>query len=232
MRHFLLYMILLLHVLTLSAMAQEFIPLWENGKIPNSKGMELKDDIRNERIYQVGRPGIYAYFPSRQENKGAAVLICPGGGYERLAYEISGIQLAKWFNTLGVNAFVLNYRLPNSPDLRHRESGPLQDAQRAMRVIRSNAEKWQIQTDKIGVMGTSAGGHLAASLATAPKDLAKVDDEIDKFLFVPNFMILISPVITMGEYGHATSRKNLLGANPSAESVDKFSVEKNVTAET
>ena len=225
-------MILLLHVLTLSAMAQEFIPLWENGKIPNSKGMELKDDIRNERIYQVGRPGIYAYFPSRQENKGAAVLICPGGGYERLAYEISGIQLAKWFNTLGVNAFVLNYRLPNSPDLRHRESGPLQDAQRAMRVIRSNAEKWQIQTDKIGVMGTSAGGHLAASLATAPKDLAKVDDEIDKFLFVPNFMILISPVITMGEYGHATSRKNLLGANPSAESVDKFSVEKNVTAET
>ena len=194
--------------------------------------MELKDDIRNERVFQVGTPGFYAFFPSQQENKGAAVLICPGGGYERLAYQISGTQLAKWFNTLGISAFVLNYRLPNSPDLKQREIAPLQDAERAMRVIRANAATWQIKTDKIGVMGTSAGGHLAANLATTTEDLAKTGDELDKFSFAPNFMILVSPVITMGEYAHATSKKNLLGLSASAGLIEKFSLEKQVTATT
>ena len=232
MNHLFLSFVLFLLGLPLAVGAQDFIPLWEKGKMPNSKGMELKDDIRNERIYQVGTPGFYAFFPSQQENKGAAVLICPGGGYERLAYQISGTQLAKWFNTLGISAFVLNYRLPNSPDVRQREIAPLQDAERAMRVIRANAEKWQIKTDKIGVMGTSAGGHLAATLGTAAADLAKIGDESDKFSFAPNFTILISPVITMGEYTHATTKKNLLGANPSAELIEKYSLEKQVTATT
>ena len=212
--------------------AQEFFPLWEKGKMPNSKGMDLKDDIRNERVYQVGTPGFYAFFPSVQENKGAAVLICPGGGYERLAYQVSGTQLAKWFNTLGIAAFVLNYRLPNSPDLKKREIAPLQDAQRAMRVIRANAEKWQIKPDKIGVLGTSAGGHLAANLGTATEDAAKIGDVFDKLPFAPNFMILISPVVSMGEYAHATTKKNLLGANPSKELTEKYSLEKQVTATT
>ncbi len=224
--------ILFLIGLPLAVGAQDFIPLWEKGKMPNSKGMELKDDIRNERVFQVGTPGFYAFFPSQQENKGAAVLICPGGGYERLAYQISGTQLAKWFNTLGISAFVLNYRLPNSPDLKQREIAPLQDAERAMRVIRSNADKWQIKADKVGVMGTSAGGHLAANLGTATEDLAKIGDDSDKFSFAPNFMILVSSVITMGEYTHATSKKNLLGANPSTGLIEKYSLEKQVTATT
>lgn len=146
-----LSLFLLFFAASLTASAQEFIPLWQKGRMLNSKGMELNDDIRDERVYQVGTPGFYAYFPSKQENKGAAVLICPGGGYERLAYQISGIQLAKWFNTLGVSAFVLNYRLPTSPDLKQRDIAPLQDAERAMRVIRANAERWQIKPDKIGV---------------------------------------------------------------------------------
>src|SRR3954471_16754662 len=140
----------------------EFIPLYPKGKMPNSKGLNLKDSITNERIYRVGKPGMYAFFPSSSENKGAAVLICPGGGYERLAYVISGTQLAKWFNAIGLSAFVLNYRLPNSPDLINRELGPLQDAQRAIRIIRANAGKWGIKTDKIGTQGSSAGGHLAS----------------------------------------------------------------------
>jgi len=215
-----------------AAFSQEFIPLWETGKMPNSKGIVLKDEIRNERVYQVGTPGFYAFFPSEQENKGAAVLICPGGGYERLAYQISGMQLAKWFNTLGVSAFVLNYRLPNSPDIQKREIAPLQDAQRAMRVIRSNAEKWRIKPDKIGVLGTSAGGHLAANLGTATEDSAKIGDDLDKQSFAPNFMILISPVISMGEYAHAGSKRNLLGANPSKELIEKYSMEKQITATT
>src|SRR3954470_9231976 len=137
----------------------EFIPLYPKGKMPNSKGMNLTDSIANERIYRVGTPGMYAFFPSSAENKGAAVLICPGGGYERLAYVISGTQLAKWFNAIGISAFVLNYRLPNSPDLVQREIGPLQDAQRAIRIIRANAGKWGIKADKIGMQGSSAGGH-------------------------------------------------------------------------
>lgn len=222
----------LLFSLPLAVSAQEFIPLWEKGKMPNSKGMELKDDIRNERIYQVGDPGFYAFFPSRQENKGAAILICPGGGYEHLAYIISGTQLAKWFNTLGISAFVLNYRLPNSPDAQQREIAPLEDAERAMRIIRANAEKWQIKPDKIGVLGTSAGGHLAATLGTSTEDAAKINDALDKFSFTPNFMILVSPVITMGEDGHAGSRKNLLGENPSPQLIEKYSLEKQVTPKT
>ncbi|HRH42814.1 MAG TPA: alpha/beta hydrolase [Pyrinomonadaceae bacterium] len=200
--------------------------------MPNTKGMELKDDIRNERVYQVGTPGFYAFFPSIQENKGGAVVICPGGGYERLAYQISGIHLAKWFNSIGISAFVLNYRLPNSPDLQQREIVPLQDAERAMRVIRSNAEKWQIKSDKIGVLGSSAGGHLAANLGVATEDFAKIGDDLDKLSFAPNFMILISPVISMGKYTHAGSKKNLLGENPSKELVEKYSLEKQVTATT
>lgn len=222
----------LLLFLCCGCFGQEFIPLWEKGKMPNSKGLELKDDIRNERIYQVGTPGFYAFFPSNQENKGAAVLICPGGGYERLAYIIAGLQMAKWFNSMGISAFVLNYRLPNSPDLLQREIAPLQDAQRAMRIIRQNAEKWQIKSDKIGVFGTSAGGHLAANLGVAMEDFAKIGDELDKFSEKPNFMILVSPVITMGEFTHAGSKKNLLGENPKQDLVDKYSLEKQVSDKT
>ena len=222
-------LILFLLTMPLATFSQEFIALWETGKMPNSKGIVLKDDIRNERVYQVGTPGFYAFFPSVQENKGAAVLICPGGGYERLAFQISGTQIAKWFNSIGVSAFVLNYRLPTSPDVQQREIAPLQDAQRAMRVIRANAEKWGIKTDKIGVLGTSAGGHLAANLGITAEDSAKIGDDADKHSFAPNFMILISPVISMGEYAHAGSRKNLLGANPSKELIEKYSLEKQVS---
>ncbi|GAB4024156.1 alpha/beta hydrolase [Spirosoma koreense] len=214
------------------ASAQTFMPLWPSGKMPNSKGMVLTDSIANERIYRVGTPGMYTFFPSAQENKGAAVVICPGGGYERLAYVISGWQLAKWFNTMGISAFVLNYRLPTSPDLKQRELGPLQDAQRAIRLIRSNAAKWGIKPDKIGVLGTSAGGHLAAWLATATTDASAITDSISRQAFRPDFAILVSPVITLGPYAHAGSRKNLLGPNPSADLLKTYSLENAVTAAT
>ncbi len=223
---------IIISVFSLNCLAQEFIPLWEKGKMPNSKGMDLKDDIRDERIFQVGIPGIYAYFPPKQENKGAAVIICPGGGYERLAYLAAGHQFAKWFNSIGVSAFVLNYRLPNSPDLINREIAPLQDAQRAMRIIRANAEKWQIKTDKIGIVGTSAGGHLAANLGVTTEDFAKIGDDFDKFSFDPNFAILVSPVITMGEFTHQGSKRNLLGDNPTKELIEKYSLEKQVNEKT
>ena len=212
--------------------AQEFIPLWDKDKTPNSKGVKLEDKIANERVFQVGTPGMYAFFPSLQENKGAAVIICPGGGYERLAYIISGTQLAKWFNSMGVSAFVLKYRLPNSPDLKERQIAPLQDAQRALRIVRSNAEKWSIKPEKIGVIGTSAGGHLAATLGTSTEDVSAIGDALDKIAFDPNFIILVSPVISMGIYAHAGSRKNLLGENPSKDSIEKYSAELQVKSTT
>lgn len=216
---------LLLYMLCVGVSAQEFMPLWPAGKMPNTKGMRLKDSISNERIFQVGIPGMYMFFPSVQENKGCAVVICPGGGYHHLSYQVSGFQLAKWFNTMGVTAFVLNYRLPNSPDLQQREIGPLQDAQRAMRLIRANAKRWGIQTNKVGIMGVSAGGHLAAALGTLTDDVSALGDSLNAIAYRPDFTILVSPVITMGPYAHAGSRENLLGKNPSKELVEKYSVE-------
>jgi acetyl esterase/lipase len=224
--------ILLLISIGFHLKAQEFIPLWPEGKMPNSKGLHLKDSIANERIYRVGTPGMYAFFTSKQENKEAAVIICPGGGYERLAYVISGLQLAKWFNTIGINAFVLNYRLPVQADLKERWNGPLQDAQRAARLIRANAAAWGIKPDKVGIMGSSSGGHLAATLGTHAEDVSAVKDSVDKFGFKPDYMILVSPVISMVSYAHPGSVKNLLGPNPAKELMEKFSNELQVTSTT
>lgn len=201
----------------------EFIPLYSNGKMPNSRGMRLKDSIANERIYRVGTPGMYAFFPSSTENKGAAVLICPGGGYERLAYVISGTQLAKWFNSMGISAFVLNYRLPNSPDLLQREIGPLQDAQRAIKIIRKNAGEWGIKQNKIGVQGSSAGGHLAMLLSVKTTDYAQINDGLDTVSFRPDFTLLVSPVVDLGAFAHVGSRKNLLGENATQELIKNYS---------
>lgn len=215
-----------------SIAAQEFIPLYPEGKMPNSKGMKLKEEIRDERIYQVGTPGIHAYFPAAKDNRGVAVLIIPGGGYVRIAYQNARTAVAQWLNSLGISAFALDYRLPTSPDLQQKELAPLQDAERAMQIIRANAKKWDIDPDKIGVMGTSAGGHAASFIGTTAYDLVKIGDEIDHFSFTPNFMILASPVITMGEFAHGGSKKYLLGENPTKEMIEKYSTERHVSPKT
>ncbi|MGN6180039.1 MAG: alpha/beta hydrolase, partial [Mucilaginibacter sp.] len=173
-------------LLTKAAIAQDFIEIWPHGHIPNSKHRKLKDSIANERNYRVMLPGMYAYFPGKQENQGAAVVICPGGGYEHLAYVISGLQVAKWFNTMGITAFVLDYRMPTSPDLIHKEIGPLMDAQRAIRYIRANAVKWGINPTKVGIMGSSSGGHLAASTSVISDDVSAIKDTIDKYSYKPD----------------------------------------------
>lgn len=212
--------------------AQDFIPLWEPGKMPNTKGLQLKDSISNERIFQVGTPGMYPFFPSITENKRAAVVICPGGGYERLAYIVSGTQIAKWFNSIGITAFVLNYRLPTSPDLVDKSTGPIMDAQRALKYIRAHAAAWNIDTTKIGILGSSAGGHLAATAGTAPKDYSDLKDSISAHSYKPDFMILISPVIDMDTYAHQGSRKNLLGASPTKAVIAFNSPQLNVSSQT
>jgi acetyl esterase/lipase len=145
---------------------------------------------------------------------------------------ISGVQLAKWFNTLGIAAFVLNYRLPTSPDLQERALAPLQDAQRALRLVRAHSAKWGIKKDKVGILGTSAGGHLAATLGTHTADVSAIGDSLNRLAYRPDFMILVSPVISLGAYAHAGSRKNLLGPNPAATLVQQYSLETRVTAAT
>lgn len=222
------YLLILTEVIN----AQDFIPLWPVDNMPNSRGIFLEEVIVNERIQQVDTPGIYPFFPAKEENTGSAVIICPSGGYQHLTYILGGFQMAKWFNTIGITAFVLKYRLPHSDDLIERAKGPLQDAQRAMRIIRVNAEKWGIKTDKIGVMGASAGGHLASTLGTFDEDVSSIGDALDNVSYYPNFMILISPVISMGKYTHEPSRDNLFGEVSRKKLFKRYSSELNVSAST
>lgn len=212
--------------------AQQFIPLWPEGKKPNSNGLVVKDSLYNERIWNVGTPGIYAFPVGKSENKGSAVLICPGGGYERLSHLYNGFNFARWFNTLGINAFVLIYRLPHQHDLLQRQLAPLQDAQRAMKLIRANARQWNLQPGKIGVMGISAGGHVASTLGTHLDDVSGIKDSLDKIDYRPDFMVLLSPVITMGRFTHPGSRKYFLGADTTKANVERYSNERQVSAAT
>lgn len=219
-------------MLLLQAAAQEFIPLWPAGKKPNFNGKVVTDSLYNDRIWRVSTPGVYAFVVPKQENNGTAILICPGGGYERLSYLYNGFNLAKWYNSIGVSAFVLIYRLPHQQDLQQRELAPLQDAQRAMRLIRSNAGKWDIKTDKIGVMGTSAGGHVATTLGTHFADVAAIGDSLDKTSSRPDFMVLLSPVISMGISAHPGSKKNLLGTDTTRAMIELYSNELQVSPAT
>jgi acetyl esterase/lipase len=218
-------------VLLISLPAQDFIPLWPQGKIPNITG-EVEDVVVNERFQQVGMPGMDAFFPSRDENNGSAILIIPGGGYHHVTYNFSGLQLAKWFNTLGISAFVLKYRLPLQDNLKVRHEAPLQDAERAMQIIRARAEEWGIDKERIGAMGTSAGGHLAAILGTGPDDVSQIGDTIGQESYAPDFLILVSPVISFKEFAHRGSAVNLLGPDASEELKEKYSAELQVTENT
>jgi len=231
-KRLILFVILILTASFLYVRAQEFIPLWPKNNMPDSKGLQITDSIARQRAFRVAVPGMYAFFPSEDDNCGAAVVIYPGGGYTHITLNLGGFQLAKWFNTLGVSAFVVKYRLPNSPDLKVSELGPLEDGQRAIQLVRQNASKWGIDPAKVGVMGASAGGHLASWVGTATSDITTLHDEIAKNSSSPDFMILVSPVIDMGKYAHKGSRESLLGNNPSEELIEKYSSQNNVTNQT
>jgi acetyl esterase/lipase len=192
--------------------------LWPSGA-PGAKGAQDDD-----------KPALWVFLPPEAKAVGAAVVVCPGGGYTHLAIGHEGKDVAQWLNSLGVAAFVLRYRL--AP--RYQHPSPLLDVQRAVRTVRAGADYWHIDPARIGVMGFSAGGHLASTIGTHfdPGDsLAK--DPIDKVGCRPDFLILAYAVITMGsDYGHAGSKKNLLGADPEAALLESLSNEKVVTPET
>lgn len=213
--------------------AQQKITVWPKGEMPNSKGLQLKIIEEKEgRITQIQEAELFAFFPAKEERKPMAIIIIPGGGYRHLTYDLGGYSYAKWLNTLGISAFVLNYRLPTSPDLKQREIGPLQDIQAAIKLIRKNAAQYGISPDQIGVLGTSAGGHLAAMVSNISTDYTELKEDWQNFSTVPNFAILVSPVIDLGEFAHKGSRDNLLGENASSEKIKEYSMQNRVTEKT
>ncbi|MBD0834186.1 alpha/beta hydrolase [Aestuariibaculum suncheonense] len=212
--------------------AQDSMNLWPKGNMPNSKKISLEHIEEHERITQISEPKLLMFFPPKEEQNGTSILILPSGGYQKLTYNLGGIQLAKWYNTQGITAFVLLYRLPNSPDLIVSEQGPVQDAQRAMKIIRHNAKAWNLDKDKVGIYGASAGGHLASTIATHITDFSMIGDDLDNERFIPNFMVLVSPVISLGKFTHEGSKTNFLGKHCSWENIHYYSNEHQVTANT
>ena len=217
MKQIILLAMIFLSMESPSAFAQSVpIPLWPGGA-PNALGTGPQDI-----------PTITPFLVA-QTTPSAAVVICPGGGYSHLADIKEGSDVAKWLNSLGISAFVLKYRL----GMRYHQPNQLLDAARAVRTVRSHSKDWNVDPNRIGILGFSAGGHLASTLGTH-FDRGKPDavDEIDRVSSRPDLMILIYPVITMGDLTHKGSRTNLLGDNASVDLVKLYSNELHVTKET
>lgn len=195
--------------------------LWPDGA-PGAKGTEDGD-----------KPSLTIYLPPEEKATGAAVVICPGGGYGHLAMDHEGHQIAQWLNSFGVAGFILKYRHRNS-GAGYGHPAPLQDAQRAVRTVRARAKEWKVDPGRIGILGFSAGGHLASSAGTHFQNrYSDIKDSIDRVSCRPDFMILIYPVISFTEWcTHKGSRRNLLGDNPEKELVENLSNEKQVTPQT
>jgi len=216
--------------ISLTSISQDFtLKVWPKG-VPDSNGMTLPEKISDgHQVKDVSDDNMYVYFPKKEINTGAALVICPGGGYNGL--DIGGAEgrgIAIWLNGHGITGIVLEYRLPKG-----RAEVPLRDAQRALRTTRFHAKEWGIDPDRLGIIGFSAGGHLASSAGTHfDEGDATSDDLIERLGCRPDFMVLVYPVITMGTNTHEGSRMSLLGSKPSAELVTRFSNEKQVTEKT
>ena len=196
--------------------------------VPNE---EREDPFEGIIIVSKVTEPAYQYFRVKEDNiKRPCVIIYPGGAYFILASGHEGVEVAKFFNSIGVNAMVVKYRIPNDNAQVDKSIAPLQDAQQAMLLARSNAATWGIDANKIGILGFSAGGHLAASLSSHYADV-KIDNPLNISLR-PNFQILIYPVITMKDFGHIGSKENLIGKNPTDAQVQYYSNELNVNDQT
>ncbi len=222
--NFLFSMIIILFAFSMNLIAEEplEIPLWPDGA-PTNPG-ETVDPVPTLTI-----------FPAPAENAiGTAILICPGGGYQHLAVDHEGLQIARWLNSLGISAFMLKYRIGTWEGKKNNHPIPLWDAQRGIRTVRARAAEWKINPERIGILGFSAGGHLASTVGThfdSGKPAAA--DKIERISSRPNFMILIYPVISFKtKYVHRGSRKALLGENADLSLVENLSNETQVTSMT
>jgi acetyl esterase/lipase len=213
---FLLISLCLTQATSVIGAEQTVWPLWK-GEAPVASG-----------ITEPASGQITVHRPPAGKANGTSVLICPGGGYGGLVVGAEGHGIATWLNKHGITGIVLEYRLPKG-----RQDVPLGDAQRAMRMVRFYAKDWGLDPERIGIIGFSAGGHLASGVATTINNGAPdAVDPIDRLGCRPAFAILVYPVISMGPLGHAGSRKNLLGANPALGLIEEFSNEKHVTDDT
>ena len=215
MKNFLIFMVSLMGFLGLHAQQAAFdIDLWQQG-LPNSNGIDQTQPYDDSK--QNFKPSIRVFLPEAEKATGRAVVCCPGGGYTHLATGHEGYDWAPFFNERGIALIVLKYRMPHA----HTEV-PISDAQEALRVVRENAQQWTIDPKKVGIMGSSAGGHLATTVATHSDSLT-----------APAFQILFYPVVTFDyQYTHKGSRHGLIGENATQEMVDLYSNEKQVTSTT
>jgi len=199
------------------AQSTHSFPLWPEGA-PGALGTSTNDI-----------PTLTVYLPEPAKATGAAIVICPGGGYARLASH-EGADYARWLNEMGITAFVLKYRLGSAG---YRHPAMWQDAARAVRTVRARAGEWQVDPKRVGIMGSSAGGHLASTLVTHfDAGQTNATDVIERESSRPDLGILCYPVISFGEFGHRSSMKNLLGDAPAPELVELLSNERQVTKDT
>jgi len=222
------FFLILFTFLKLNMTMAQFQPLYK--VTPNYIQQENKEASSSATgiliIEKVSEPAYQYYRAANDNEKRPCVIVCPGGGYSILAASHEGSDLAKFFNSIGVNALVLKYRIPNKANQIDKSIAPLQDAQQAMYLCRLHAADWGIDAKKIGVMGFSAGGHLAASLATHYDDV-KINNP-ENISLRPDFQLLIYPVITFNDFGHGGSRNNLIGPVMTEEAIHYFSNEEHV----
>lgn len=212
--------------------AQQVIPLYSDS-IPNSKPTPNEESIGADKngvviISKISRPALTLFLPPKDQANGTAVIICPGGGYWVEAVDLEGSDIARKFTEMGVTAIVLKYRLPSDETMIDREIGALQDAQQAIKIVRERAKDWNINPSRIGIMGFSAGGHLAANAGTHFAKALIPNKENTSLR--PDFMLLIYPVITCQSlYGHQGSCAQLIGPHPTPEKIKEVSNELQVT---
>lgn len=212
------------------ANAQETISLY-TGSVPNAKTSAKKEVFSSGMFRNVTNPTLEVYLPAKEKASGTGVIIIPGGSYGVVVYQGEGISTARQFAKNGIAAFVLKYRLPDDSIMLNKTVGPLADAQQAIKVVRENASQWGIDTNKVGIVGFSAGGHLASTAATHFQK--PVIENATHTNLRPDFQVLVYPVISMQDsLTHRDSRNNLLGKNPSNALIDQYSNELQVTTET
>jgi len=208
------------------------VRLYGDGPIPNSKPVADEETGADKGwIQKVSQPSIQVYLPAKAKATGASVVIFPGGAYWGLTFDYEGVQQANYFVDNGIAAFVVKYRLPNDAWMNDKSIGPLQDAQQAMKFVREHAQQWNLDAKRVGAVGFSAGGHLAATLATH-WDKALIANPNNTNLR-PDFLVLVYPVISMNDtVTHLDSRKALLGEKPSKKNIQFFSNELRANAQT
>jgi len=226
---------ILLLFISFQLLAQQTIPLYP-AEIPNSTSYPMKEIRLVDKgtfygISSISKPTLSVYLPDPKLATGAAVIICPGGGYAMESSVYEGTMIAEEFQKHGIAAFILKYRLPSDSIMKDKSIGPLQDAQQAIKTVRQRAAEWKINPAKIGIMGFSAGGHLASTAGTHFEKSYIPNDE--KISLRPDFMILVYPVISMKDgLTHGGSRINLLGEKPTADQIELFSNELHINATT